>query len=264
MNLLFGKVALPILGVVVAAVTALTGVLGSTPAPQVMSGRVPTGSIVINWAGQGRIEAAKPKLASTRYEGRFVIFSLGGGSHPILPADAPLFDPACVALHGVGPGCAYLVAVRDGAVQDGFLTGDSSANYTGQEIGWSVPGTQTQIYFNAHPDGTRSFADRSSFTSGTLVATYAAKESFELDPVAGTFYTRVSYRALSAQTFTLDGKQINFEQLAPYMTEAAVGHNPAPLATPEQIPLDVPVFHDKGAGVFPNLFSVSGSVVAAG
>lgn len=264
MNILLTKVGLPIVAAAVAAVTTLTAVATGAPAPQAASGRVPDGSIVINWSGQGRIEAAKPKLASTRYEGRFVIFGLGGGSHPILPEGSSLFDPTCVAQHGAGVQCAYLVAIRDGAVENGYLTGDASANYTGQETGWSVPGTETQIFFNPHPDGTRSFADRASFTNGTLVATYAAKESFELDPVAGTFFTRVSYRALSAKTFQLDGKQINFQQLAPYMTENAVGHNPAPLATPEPIPTDVPVFHDKGAGVFPNLFAVSGSTIAAG
>lgn len=264
MNTLLTKVGVPIVAAVLVALAALTGSThGGTPGGT-SSGRLPAGETVISWAGQGRIESTKPQLAGSRYEGRFVVFGLGSATHAILPPDAPLFDSSCVGRFGAGVQCAYLVAIRDGAAEDGFLTGDDSADFPGQENGWSTPQARVQVFFDPHPDGSRSFDDRASFTRGTLVATYAAREYFELDSLSKTFYTRVSYRALSGRSFVMDGERLNLTQLAPSMSEAAMGHNPTPDPMPETVPLDVPTFQAKGPGIFANRFTVSGTVTAAG
>lgn len=222
----------------------------------------PSTRLALQIAGRGRLEGHPPgDVDGARFEGRFVIYSMMGPKGQVFGEDVSLFDPEAVARHGRGPQSAHLVAVRSGFAMEGFDVGDDSIE--GLTIGRSSARTRLRVYYDAAPDGTRRFDDRTSFRSGALVATYQAEEFFQIDPRAGVFDTRVNYTILESTPFTHGGETVDFGELAPQMVELSHGHNPEPDPNPETIPDEEP-FTDRGPGVFADHFVVGGAILATG
>lgn len=235
---------------------------GATPSDPVVR-TAPAGQMVMQLAGRGHMEAHPPgDVAGTRYEGRFVIFSMDDGAGQVFGDDTSLFDESCVKHYGRGPQCAHFVAVRSGYILQGFETGD--ATFTGNTVGRTASSSRVRIYYDAHPDGTRSYDNGASFETGTEIATYRADETFSIDPRGGVFDTRVDLRLLNSQTFTYEGHRVNLAQIATHMTEFDHGHNPEPDPNPEPIPYQEPWFTNRGPGVFANRFPVGGDIIAVG
>jgi hypothetical protein len=221
----------------------------------------PTTRLAMQIAGRGRLEGHPPgEVDGARFEGRFVIYALAGADGQVLGEDVSLFSADAVAAHGRGPQSAHLVAVRSGFVLEGFVTGDDTTD--GHTIGRTSATTRLRIYYDANPDGTRSFTDRASFMRGALVATYKAEEYFQIDPRAEVFDTRVDYRLLESKPFEHGGTTVDFGDLAPHMVELSHGHLPEPDPTPEQIPAEEP-FLAGGPGVFADHFPVGGAIIAS-
>lgn len=218
------------------------------------------GRLAIQVVGIGRMEEHPPgEVDGTRFEGRFVIYAMNGPDRPVFGADVPLFDEAAVAAHGRGPQSAHLVCVRSGYVLEGFVT--SSGDMAGHTVGRTSATTRWKVYFDPSPDGTRRFDDRASFTSGQLVATYAAEEFFQIDSRAEVFDTRVNYSVLDSVPFELHGVVVDLGTLAPRLAELSHGHLPETNPNPEIIPSEEP-FLNKGPGVFASHFPVGGTVLA--
>jgi hypothetical protein len=210
-------------------------------------------------AGRGRLEGHPPgEVDGARFEGRFVIYALTGRSGPVAGEDVSLFDEDAVKRHGRGPQSAHLVSVRSGYVLEGFVTGDGE-DFVGHTIGRTAASTRLKVFYDETPDGRRHFDDRASFHRGSLVATYAAEEFFQIDPRAGVFDTRVNYRLLDSTPFTHRGVTIDFAAIAPRMVELSHGHIPEPDPRPEPIPQEEP-FLNRGPGVFADHFPVGGSI----
>lgn len=210
-------------------------------------------------AGRGRLEGHPPgEVDGARFEGRFVIWALTGEKGPVFGEDVSLFDAAAVAEHGRGPQSAHLVAMRSGTVLEGFVTGDDTID--GHTIGRTMGCTRLRIFYDAAPDGTRTFTDRASFMKGELVATYQAEEYFQINPRAGVFDTRVNYTLLDSQPFTHEGVTVDFAELAATMSELSHGHNPEPDPNPEPVPEGDEFV--GGPGVFADHFPVGGTVLA--
>lgn len=218
----------------------------------------------MQFAGRGRLEGHPPGNAdNARFEGRFVIFAITGpDGRPMFGEDVSLFDPDAVARHGRGPQSAHLVAVRSGWVLESFATGDRD-DFVGHTIGRTSSETRLRIYFDARPDGSRSFKDRKSFMQGDLVATYQAEEYFQINPRGGVFDTRVNYVLLDSSPFTYQRQTIDLGQVAPRMAEISHGHNPEPDPEAETIPNEEP-FTRQGPGVFADHFPVGGTLFAGG
>jgi hypothetical protein len=188
------------------------------------------GRLAIQVAGIGRMEAQPPGVVDgTRFEGRFVIYATNGPDGPVFGADVPLFDDDAVAAHGRGPQSAHLVCVRSGYVLEGFVT--SSGDMAGHTVGRTSSSTRWKVYFDPSPDGTRRFDDRASFTSGQLVATYAAEELFQIDSRAEVFDTRVNYSVIDSVPFELHGVVVDLGTLAPRLAELSHGHPASSPAT---------------------------------
>lgn len=215
----------------------------------------------MQFGGRGRLEAHPPGVVDgARFEGRFVIFAMSDRDGPLFGADVSLFDPEVVATDGRGAASAHLVAVRSGAALEGFGTGEGE-DFPGHVYGRSTSSTRLCVYFDAHPDGSRHFDDRASFTKGELVATYQAEEFFQINPKAGVFDTRVNYTILSSTPFTFKGRTVDLGELYPRMVEVSHGQNPEPDPNPEPIPDEAP-FNERGPGVFADRFPVGGSLFA--
>ena len=223
-----------------------------------MAGMQPTFRSVMQTAGRGKLEDHDPDAPGTRFEGRFVVFALSHRDGPLFE-DASLFDPGFTADRGRGVASAHLVAVRSGITMEDLTTdGD---DFVGHGYGRTSMSTRLRIYFDAAPDGSRSFDDRAAFTRGELVATYEAEEFFQSDARAGVFKSTVNYQVLSSTPFTLHGKTVDLGALYPSMVEMALGHDAEPDPGQEAIP-DEPPFDAKGAGVFANRFAVGASLFA--
>ncbi len=221
----------------------------------------PTTRLAMQIAGRGRLEGHPPgQVDGARFEGRFVIYALAGADGQVLGEDVSLFSAAAVAAHGRGPQSAHLVAVRSGVVLEGFVTGDDTIG--GHTIGRTSASTRLRIYYDANPDGTRSFTDRDSFMRGELVATYQAEEYFQIDPRAEVFDTRVDYRVMESKPFEHEGTTVDFGEVAPHMVELSHGHLPEPDPSPEQIPAEEP-FLAGGPGIFADHFPVGGAILAS-
>lgn len=217
--------------------------------------------LVLQVAGRGRLEGHPPgNVDGARFEGRFVIFGAFGKDGPLFGEDVSLFNADAVTAHGRGPQSAHLVAVRSGYALEGFSTGADEA-FPGHMIGRSSSATRLRVYFDASPDGSRSFDDRASFMKGTLVATYKAEEYFQINPLSGTFVTRVNYTLLDSEPFTLHGVTADLGALYPTMVEHSHGQNPAPDPSPEEIPDEAPFAHRPGT--FADRFAVGGTIFAA-
>ncbi|MEU0266786.1 hypothetical protein [Nocardioides sp. NPDC006303] len=217
--------------------------------------------LAMQLAGRGRLEGHPPgDVDGARFEGRFVVFGLFDHDAPVFGEDVSLFAADAVAEFGRGPQSAHLVAIRSGITLEGFVT-DHDSDFQGHTFGRSSSETRFRVYFDASPDGSRSFDDRASFQRGELVATYKAEEFFQIDPRAGVFDTRVNYSLLESTPFTFNGRTIDFADLYPAMVEMSHGHNPEPDPSPEIIP-DEPPFSSRGPGVFANRFPVGGTLFA--
>lgn len=118
-----------------------------------------------------------------------------------------------------------------------------------------------RIFYDPHPDGTRSYDDRASFMKGELVGTYRAEEYFAIDPRSGTFSTRVNYTLLDSAPFTFKDHTVNLAELAPRMAELSTGHNPEPSLHHEPIPDEEP-FTERGHGEFAAHFPVGGTLLS--
>lgn len=210
--------------------------------------------------GIGRMESHPPGVVDgTRFEGRFVIYALNGAEGPLFGTDVPLFDADAVAAHGRGPQSAHLVSLRSGSVLEGFVT--ASGDMAGHTVGRTAAGTVLRVYFDARPDGTRSFDDRASFQRGELVATYAAEEFFQIDARAEVFDTRVNYSILDSKPFTYAGVTVDLGEVAPRLVELSHGHLPETNPNPEIIPNEEP-FLTKGPGVFASHFPIGGAILS--
>jgi hypothetical protein len=218
---------------------------------------------VIQHAGQGRLEAHPPgDLDGARFEGRFVFWGVSGPHGAVFGEDVSLFDGRQVAKTGRDVRAAYLVAIRSGYALEGFSSSDPDGGYVGHTFGRASAKTRLQVFFDAAPDGSRSFSDRESFTRGELVATYRAEEYFQMDTRAAIFDTRVLYSLLDSRPFTLHGVTVDLGALAPHMVENSHGHNPEP-GVAEPIPHQEPPFAHRGPGTFAERFAVGGMIVAA-
>ena len=218
------------------------------------------GRLAIQVVGIGRMEAHPPGVVDgTRFEGRFVIYAMNGPDGPVFGPDVSLFDEDVVTRHGRGPQSAHLTCVRSGSVLHGFVT--ASGDMAGHTVGRSASSTRWKVYYDPAPDGTRRFDDRESFTSGQLVATYAAEEFFQIDSRAEVFDTRVNYSVLDSTPFEFRGVRVDLAELAPRLAELSHGHLPETNPNPEIIPVEDP-FLDKGPGVFASHFPVGGTILA--
>jgi hypothetical protein len=216
--------------------------------------------LALQIAGRGRLEGHPPgQVDGARFEGRFVIFAMTAADGPVFGEDVSLFDDVCVQRFGRGPQSAHFVAMRSGYVLEGFDTG--SGDFIGNTIGRTSSETRFRIYYDAQPDGSRSFDDRKSFMNGTLVATYQAEEYFQINPRAGVFDTRVNYRLVDSAPFTHRGQTMDFADFAPRMAEMSHGNNPEPDPNPEAIPNEAP-FTNRAPGVFADRFPLGGSILA--
>ncbi len=216
----------------------------------------------MQFAGRGRLEGHPPgNVDGVRFEGRFVIYSMNGTRGPIFGPDVSLFDPIAVDGFGRGPQSAHFVAVRSGYTLEGFET--SSDTLVGHTIGRASASTRLRVYFDAEPDGSRDFDVRETFFNGTLIATYAAEEFFQIDTRAEVFDTRVTYTLLESVPFEFRGQTADLADFAPHMSELSHGHLPEPDPNPEIIPLEEP-FLNSGPGVFANHFPVGGTLLSAG
>ncbi|MBC3194880.1 hypothetical protein H7X46_27895 [Pseudonocardia sp. C8] len=216
--------------------------------------------LAVQVAGRGRMEDHPPgQPDGARYEGRFVIYAMADDKGPLFGEDVSLFDSDVVARLGRGPQSAHFVAVRSGYTVEGFDT--SSPELVGQTVGRGSINSRWRVYFDPHPDGSRSFDDRASFMRGTLVATYSAEEFFQVNTRAEVFDTRVDYVILESEPFEFMGRRIDLAEIAPRMTELSHAHLPEPDPDPEPVPDEEP-FSRGGPGVFANHFPVGGTVIA--
>jgi hypothetical protein len=221
----------------------------------------PAGQMVMQTAGRGHMEAHPPgHVDGTRFEGRFVIFGMIDGRGQVFGNNASLFDENCVRSYGRGPQCAHFVAVRSGYILQGFESGDST--FTGNTVGRTATSSRVRVYYDAHPNGTRSYENRASFLKGKLIGVYTGDETFSIDPRGGVFDTRVDMRLLSSRWFTYKGHRVNLRQIATHMTELDHGHNPEPDPNPEAIPYKERWFSNRGPGTFVNRFPVGGAIIA--
>lgn len=216
--------------------------------------------LALQIAGRGRLEAHPPGVVDgVRFEGRFVIYAITGGQGPVFGHDVSLFDPEVAARVGRGAPSAHFVGVRSGYVLEGFDT--STPDLEGHMIGRTSGDTRLKIIFDAAPTGDRAFDDRYSFLRGTVVATYAAEEYFQIDGRAEIFDTRVNYTLIESTPFEFNGVTADFGQIAPQMSELSHGHLPEVDPNPEIIPDEEP-FLNRGPGVFATHFPVGGAILA--
>lgn len=224
---------------------------------------MPASNLTMQIAGQGRLENHPPGiLDGARFEGRFVIWGLSGPGGPLFGEDVSLFHSELVHRLGRGAQSAQLVAVRSGDALEGFSTGEDQ--YDAHVYGRASSRTRLQVFFDATPDGSRSFSDRQAFTQGELVATYRAEEHFQMDVRAEVFATQVLYRLEDSRPFTHHGVTVDFAAIAPAMLEHSHGHNPEPMPNPERIPHAEPPFARRGPGDFTERFAVGGIITALG
>jgi hypothetical protein len=208
--------------------------------------------------GRGFLEAHPPNdVTGARFEGRFVIYSMMSHGSPVFGDDVSLFERDGAAQHGLGPGSAHFVAMRSGFGLESFHTGDDE--FVGHLYARTSARTRLRIYFDAAPDGSRSFEDRDSFTRGRLIATYRAEEFFQLDSRAGVFDTRVSYTLIESSPFTFMDTTLDLAEVAPSMTDLSSGHAPEDAPRPIPIPHEEEPFTDRGPGVFAQRFPVGGA-----
>jgi len=225
------------------------------------TGKSHTAALAMQFAGRGKVEEHPPgQLDTSRFEGRFVIFAMNGPDGPVFGDDVSLFDPACAKQHGRGPQCAHFVAVRSGFVLETFDTGETG--FMGHTVGRASAKTRLRVYYDPHPDGSRTFENRATFLKGELVATYKAEEFVQMDPKHGVFDTRVSYALLESKPFTFMDRTVDLADLAPRMSELSHGTMPEPDPQTEDIPSGEEPFSNKGPGRFAQRFAVGGTLLA--
>src|SRR5919112_2662536 len=147
---------------------------GTPPARSEIVVSTPHARLAMQIGGRGFLEAHPPNdVTGARFEGRFVIYSMMSHGSPVFGDDVSLFERDGAAQHGLGPGSAHFIAMRSGFGLESFHTGDDE--FVGHLYARTSARTRLRIYFDAAPDGSRSFEDRDSFTRGRLIATYRAE-----------------------------------------------------------------------------------------
>lgn len=262
--------ALVATGVVIASDIHIS--VGADPAVR----RAPAGFMAMQVAGRGRIEAPDGldshgtfAVDGARFQGRFVIYSIDGDGEPIFGNEASLFDADCVAKFGRGPQCAHFVAVLNGMILEAFDTGEPG--FVGHLVGRTGPtdappkqGERLRIFFDPHPDGTRNFEDLRSFERGEVIARYKVSEFFQVDLRAAIFNSRGNYFLVESKPVTFNGRTVNFNDIAPRITQIWHAHMPEPDPDPDPIPTDQEPYGPKGPGKFDLRFPIGGMLMSSG
>lgn len=222
------------------------------------------GTILIS--GRGRAEGFGP---NSRFQGRFVIWSVEGAEESVFGKDVSLFSPPCVAQFGRGVQCAHLIAVLNGVFLEAFDTSSpppTGDNFTGHMAGRTSATERLRVFFDPAPNGSRNFENLATFEVGQPVAVYKVREFVTADIPAGFFISRNDLEILESRPFTFNGVTVDFKNIAPRLTGIWHGRPPVPDPDPDPIP-DEPPFKDPafvftGPGVFALRFPVSGFLLA--
>jgi hypothetical protein len=217
----------------------------------------PGAMLTMQIAGRGRIEGPD---AGSRFQGRFVIWSLEGREESVLGPDVSLFDGSCAAQFGRGAQCAHLVAVLNGFVLETFDT--SSLDFLGHTALRTSATERLRIFFDPAPNGTRDFENLASFEVGEVVATYKVREFITVDVPLRLGISRNALELLESKPFTLGGVTVDLKNVAPRLTGVLHTRFPEPDPIPDPVPVDEPPFGFKGPGIFYLRFAVSGFLVA--